>query len=294
MTWQEAHDRYGSDKPDLRFELEIEDATELTRDSEFGVFANASAVRFIRVPQELSRSELDRLEAFAKEWGAKGLAYLVFDEEGEVRSPIAKFLSEDELAFFRGDPTTTVLFGADEPDKVARVLGALRLHLGRELGLVDESRDEFLWVTDFPLFEWNEEEGRWQSEHHPFTGVRPGDEELLEKDPARVVSQSYDLVWNGWELGSGSIRIHRQDVQERVFRVLGIEDGRGAAAIRLPPRGDAHGSAAARRLRLRDRPVPGPARRRAEHPRGHGLPEIRQRLRADDRRTHFTSRAATS
>ena len=223
MTWQEAHDSYGSDKPDLRFELEIEDATELTRDSEFGVFANASAVRFIRVPQELSRSELDRLEAFAKEWGARGLAYLVFDEEGEVRSPIAKFLSEHELAFFRSDPATTVLFGADEPDKVARVLGALRLHLGRELGLVDESRDEFLWVTDFPLFEWNEEEGRWQSEHHPFTGVRPGDEALIEEDPGRVVSQSYDLVWNGWELGSGSIRIHRQDVQERIFRVLGIE-----------------------------------------------------------------------
>jgi aspartyl-tRNA synthetase len=224
MTWQEAHDRYGSDKPDLRFDLEIEDATDSTRGSEFGVFAGAPSVRFIRVPQELSRSELDRLEAFAKEWGAKGLAYLVFDEEGEVRSPIAKFLSENELAFFRGDPATTVLFGADEPDRVARVLGALRLHVGRELGLIDESRDEFLWVTDFPLFEWNEEEGRWQSEHHPFTGVRPGDEDLLVTDPGKAVSQSYDLVWNGWELGSGSIRIHRQDVQESVFRVLGIEE----------------------------------------------------------------------
>ncbi|MBA3718354.1 MAG: aspartate--tRNA ligase, partial [Actinobacteria bacterium] len=224
MTWQEASDRYGSDKPDLRFELEIEDATEITRSSEFGVFANAPAVRFIRVPQELSRSDLDRLEAFAKEWGAKGLAYLVFDEEGEVRSPIAKFLSEDELASFRGDPASTVLFGADDPARVARVLGALRLHLGRELELVDESRDEFLWVTDFPLFEWVAEEGRWNSEHHPFTGVRPGDEDLLENDPGSVVSQSYDLVWNGWELGSGSIRIHRQDVQERVFRVLGISE----------------------------------------------------------------------
>jgi aspartyl-tRNA synthetase len=224
MTWQEAHDRHGSDKPDLRFGLEIEDATELTRGSNFGVFASAPSVRFLRVPQELSRSELDRLETFAKEWGAKGLAYLVFDEEGEVRSPIAKFLSEEELADFRGDPASTVLFGADDPDMVARVLGALRLHLGRELGLIDESRDEFLWVTDFPLFEWVEDEQRWNSEHHPFTGVRPGDEELLERDPGKVVSQSYDLVWNGWELGSGSIRIHRQDVQERVFRVLGIEE----------------------------------------------------------------------
>jgi aspartyl-tRNA synthetase len=176
------------------------------------------------VPQELSRSELDRLETFAKEWGAKGLAYLVFDEEGEVRSPIAKFLSEEELAHLRGDPASTVLFGADDPHMVARVLGALRLHLGRELGLIDESRDEFLWVTDFPLFEWVEDEQRWNSEHHPFTGVRPGDEDLLETDPGKVVSQSYDLVWNGWELGSGSIRIHRQDVQERVFRVLGIEE----------------------------------------------------------------------
>jgi aspartyl-tRNA synthetase len=224
MTWQEASERYGSDKPDLRFGLEIEDATEVTRGSEFGVFASAPAVRYLRVPQELSRSELDRLEGVAKEWGAKGLAYLVFDEEGEVRSPIAKFLSEGELAAFRGEPASTVLFAADEPAMVARVLGALRLHLGRELGLIDESRDEFLWVTDFPLFEWVEDESRWNSEHHPFTGVRPGDEDLLETDPGAVVSQSYDLVWNGWELGSGSIRIHRQDVQERVFRVLGISD----------------------------------------------------------------------
>src|SRR5205823_3002595 len=137
MSWQEAADLYGSDKPDLRFGLEIEDATEATRGSEFGVFANAPTVRFLRVPQELSRSELDRLEGFAKEWGAKGLAYLVYDEEGEVRSPIAKFLSEDELDAFRSEPATTVLFGADEPAMVARVLGAIRLHLGRELDLID-------------------------------------------------------------------------------------------------------------------------------------------------------------
>ncbi len=229
MPWQEAKARYGSDKPDLRFDLEISDATETTRESEFKIFADATCVRFLRVPQELSRAELDRLEERAKQWGGKGLAYLVFDEEGEVRSPIAKFLSEEELAVFRGEPASTVLFGAGEPELVARVLGALRQQLGRELGLIDEERDEFLWVTDFPLFEWSEEEGRWVSEHHPFTGVRPEDEELLESDPGAVVSQSYDLVWNGWELGSGSIRIHRQELQERVFRVLGISDEQAQA-----------------------------------------------------------------
>src|SRR5205085_3797281 len=129
----EADRRYGSDKPDLRFGLEIEDATELTRGSQFGVFANAPAVRYLTAPQAFSRAELDRLEQFAKEWGAKGLAYLVYDEEGEVRSPIAKFLSEPELAAFRADPGSTVLFAADEPAMVSRVLGALRLHVGREL-----------------------------------------------------------------------------------------------------------------------------------------------------------------
>jgi aspartyl-tRNA synthetase len=224
MTWHEAAGRFGSDKPDLRFALEISDATESTRSSTFGVFANAPAVRYLTVPQELSRSELAALEERAKDWGAKGLAYLVFDEEGEVRSPIAKFLSEEELSIFRGEPASTVLFAADEPAVVMRVLGALRSHLGRELGLIDTTRDELLWVTDFPLFEWNVEDGRWASSHHPFTGLRPGDEELLEHDPGAIVSQAYDLVWNGWELGSGSIRIHQRELQERVFRVLGLAE----------------------------------------------------------------------
>jgi aspartyl-tRNA synthetase len=228
MTWAEAAERYGSDKPDLRFGLEISDATEATRGSGFGVFANAACVRFMTVPQELSRSELAGLEEVAKARGAKGLAYLVYDEEGEVRSPIAKFLSEDELALFRADPASTVLFCADEPAVVVRVLGALRSHLGTELGLIDETRDELLWVTDFPLFEWNEDERRWTSSHHPFTGMRPGDEGLLEDDPGAVVSQAYDLVWNGWELGSGSIRIHESDLQQRVLRVLGISDEEAA------------------------------------------------------------------
>jgi aspartyl-tRNA synthetase len=224
LPWHEVMSRYGSDKPDLRFGLEIEDATELTRDSGFGVFANAPAVRYLTVPQAFSRAELDRLEQVAKELGGKGLAYLVTDEEGEMRSPIAKFLSEEELAAFRAEPSSTVLFGAGEPALVSRVLGGLRSHLGRELGLADESRDAFLWVIDFPLFEWDEDAGRWTFSHHPFTGVRAGDEDKIENDPAGALSLAYDLVWNGWELGSGSIRIHDQAVQGRIFRALGLSD----------------------------------------------------------------------
>jgi aspartyl-tRNA synthetase len=246
MTWDEAQARYGSDKPDLRFGLEIEDATELTRGSEFGVFANAPAVRFIRVPQELSRADLERLEGIAKEWGAKGLAYLVFDEEGEVRSPIAKFLSQDELDRFRSEPATTVLFGADESAMVARVLGALRLHLGRELGLIDRSAWRFLWVTDFPLLEWDEEQKRWTAVHHPFT--RPNDEgaALLDSDPGAARAVAYDLVVNGIEIAGGSFRIHEADLQAKIFGLLDItpEEQRekfgfllDALAMGAPPHG---------------------------------------------------------
>ena len=225
LTWHEAMARYGSDKPDLRFGLELHDLTEQTRESEFKVFAQAPSVQYLIVPQELSRAELASLEELAKEWGGKGLAYLVFDEEGEVRSPIAKFLSAGVIEAVRpAQPGATVLFGADEPGTVARVLSAVRNHLGRELGLIDETRDEFLWVTDFPLFEWDEDGKRWTFSHHPFTGVRPGDEDLIESDPGRALSQAYDLVWNGWELGSGSIRIHHPEVQKRVFRAMGITE----------------------------------------------------------------------
>jgi aspartyl-tRNA synthetase len=224
LAWHEVVARYGSDKPDLRFGMEIEDATDVTRGSQFGVFASAPAVRFLTVPQAFSRSELERLERDAKELGAKGLAYLVYDEEGEVRSPIAKFLSEPELARFRAEPGSTVLFGADRPETVARALGGLRAQLGRELRLVDEGAQAFLWVLDFPLFEWSEDEERWSFSHHPFTGVRPGDEDKIESDPGAALSQAYDLVWNGWELGSGSIRIHDQELQRRIFRALGMTD----------------------------------------------------------------------
>jgi aspartyl-tRNA synthetase len=223
LTWHEAMARYGSDKPDLRFGLELHDLTEETRDSDFNVFAQAPSVQYLTVPQELSRAELASLEELAKEWGGKGLAYLVFGEEREVRSPIAKFLSAETIEAVRPEqPGATVLFGADEAATVARVLAAVRNHIGRELELIDETRDEFLWVTDFPLFEWDEDGRRWTFSHHPFTGVQPGDEDLIESDPGSVLSQAYDLVWNGWELGSGSIRIHDPAIQSRVFAAMGI------------------------------------------------------------------------
>ena len=220
MTWDEAQARYGSDKPDLRFGLEIEDATAVTRGSEFGVFANAPAVRFLRVPQELSRAELAELEERAKTWGAKGLAYVVYDEQGEPRSPILKFLSEPELEAIRAEPGTTVLFGADEPAVVARVLGALREHLAERLGLVPRDVWRFVWITDFPLFDWSEDEQRWTAVHHPFTRPTPESEALLDSDPGSALAVAYDLVGNGEELGGGSLRIHESELQAKVFGVL--------------------------------------------------------------------------
>ncbi|MGZ8793334.1 MAG: aspartate--tRNA ligase [Gaiellaceae bacterium] len=246
MAYAEAMLRYGSDKPDVRFGLEIEDATDVTRGSEFGVFADAETVRHLVVPKAFSRGELQRLEEFAKEWGAKGLAYLVFDESGDVRSPISKFLSERELEAFRSPPGSTVLFVADSTPMVERVLGALRLHLGQQLELVDELRDEVLWVLDFPLFLKDEDTNRWTFVHHPFTSPVEGHEDLIDTDPGAALSQHYDLIWNGWELGSGSIRIHRQEIQERVFRAMGMTDEEARAkfgwfldALRMgaPPHG---------------------------------------------------------
>jgi aspartyl-tRNA synthetase len=246
LPYADAMLSYGSDKPDVRFGLEIEDATEATRGSEFKVFGEAPAVRFLRVPQELSRADLEKLEDFAKEWGAKGLAYIVYGEDGEPRSPIAKFLSEQELAVFRSEPGTTVLFGADRQDLVARVLGQVRLQLGNELGLIEEGSWRPLWVTDFPMFDWDEDEQGWKANHHPFTAPTPESEAMLEKDPGRAVAQAYDFVVNGNELGSGSIRIHRPEVQQRVFDILDIspEEQRSrfgflldALAMGAPPHG---------------------------------------------------------
>jgi aspartyl-tRNA synthetase len=225
MSYAEAMAKYGTDKPDLRFGLEIQDATEITRGSQFGVFAGAPVVRYLVAPRAFSRAELSRLEEIAKEWGAKGLAYLVTDESGEVRSPIAKFLSEQELAAFASEPGTTALFAAAEEDVVARVLGGLRTHLGRELELAQPGTDVVHWVIDFPLFERDEDTGNWTFLHHPFTAPVAGDEDKVESDPGGALSQHYDLIWNGWELGSGSIRIHRADLQEAVFRTMGMGEG---------------------------------------------------------------------
>ena len=244
LTYADALARYGTDKPDLRFGLEIQDATELTRGSEFGVFANADTVRYVVAPRAYSRSELERLEEVAKEWGAKGLAYLVYDGD-EVRSPIAKFLSERELAAFRAEPGSTVLFAAGDEATVARVLGGLRIHLGRELELASDE-ELFHWVIDFPLFEIDEDTGNWTFLHHPFTAPVAGHEDRVAADPGNALSQHYDLIWNGWELGSGSIRIHRADIQQDVFRTMGMTDEEAhgkfaflldALAMGAPPHG---------------------------------------------------------
>ncbi|HEX5245596.1 MAG TPA: aspartate--tRNA ligase [Gaiellaceae bacterium] len=220
LTFAEADRRFGSDKPDRRFGLEIEDATGATRGSQFGVFANAEAVRFLRAPAVFSRAELATLEEIAKEWGAKGLAYLIADESGEVRSPIAKFLSEEELTALAPQPGTTLLFAADEWGMTSRVLGALRLHLGQTLGFVDETLWDFVWVTDFPMFEWHEEEGRWGAVHHPFTRPAPDWINRFDTDPGNAIAHAYDLIANGNEIGGGSFRIHEPDVQARVFDLL--------------------------------------------------------------------------
>ncbi len=221
LTFAEADRRFGSDKPDTRFGLELEDGTALTRGSEFGVFAGAPAVRFLRVPRPFSRAELGALEEIAKERGAKGLAYLVRDEAtGELRSPIAKFLSESELDGLGIAPGETLLFAADAWPVTSRVLGHLRLHLARDLGLIDDEAFTFLWVTDFPMFEWDEDGERWSAVHHPFT--RPTDEwtDTFQDEPAAALAYAYDLIVNGNELGGGSFRIHEPEVQARVFDLL--------------------------------------------------------------------------
>jgi aspartyl-tRNA synthetase len=222
MGYAEAMARYGTDKPDLRFGLEIEDATAATRQSEFGVFKNAPCVRYVVAPRAFSRAELGRLEEIAKEWGAKGLAYLVNDG-GEIRSPIAKFLGEQELAQLTPEPGSTVLFVADDEALVSRVLGGLRLHIARELDLMETGAELFHWIVDFPLFERDEDTGQWTFLHHPFTAPASGSEGF-EQDPGGALGQHYDLIWNGWELGSGSIRVHDAEMQAAVFRVMGLSE----------------------------------------------------------------------
>ena len=224
MTFAEADRRFGSDKPDVRFALEIEDATAATRGSEFGVFAAGEAVRFLRVPRVFSRSEVATLEERAKELGAKGLAYVICDEAGEVRSPIAKFLSEAELAALAPAAGETLLFAADSWVMTSRVLGALRLDLARQLDLIDDSVFTFLWVTDFPMFEWDDEAERWSAVHHPFTRPTPEFEDSFDASPGDALAFAYDLIVNGNELGGGSFRIHEPDIQARVFDLLALSE----------------------------------------------------------------------
>jgi aspartyl-tRNA synthetase len=246
MTFDEADRRFGTDKPDTRFGLELEDATAATRDSGFGIFAGAENVRFLRVPRLYSRSEIADLEAVAKERGAPGLAWLARDEAGEIRSPIAKFLSDEELAALAPAESETLLFAAGARTETSRVLGQLRLVLARELGLVDDGEFTFLWVTDFPMFEWNEDEGRWSAVHHPFT--RPTDEwrDSFHEQPGEALADAYDLIVNGNELGGGSFRIHEPELQQRVFDLIGLvaEEQRArfgflldALAMGAPPMG---------------------------------------------------------
>jgi aspartyl-tRNA synthetase len=223
LTHAEADARFASDKPDTRFGLEVEDATEVTRVSEFGVFAGAPAVRFLRVPRTFSRSEIAAFEELAKVYGAKGLAYLARDEDsGELRSPIAKFLSERELEALAVQPGQTLLFAAGAWPDTSRVLGPLRLHLAEELDLVDEESFSFLWVTDFPMFEWDDDESRYGAVHHPFT--RPTDEwrERFADEPAGALANAYDIIVNGNELGGGSFRIHEPELQAKVFDLLAL------------------------------------------------------------------------
>ena len=247
LTYEEADRRFGSDKPDTRFGLELEDATAATRDSGFGVFANADAVRFLRVPRTYSRAEIAALEAIATERGAKGLAYLARDaQSGELRSPIAKFLSEREVEALAPAPGETLLFVAGSWELASKVLGVLRLHLGRELGLVRDDEFSFLWVTDFPMFEWDDEERRWSAKHHPFT--RPGDawKDRFVEEPGRALAHAYDIIVNGNELGGGSFRIHEPDIQARVFDLLALSEEQqraqfgfllDALALGAPPHG---------------------------------------------------------
>ena len=222
LTYDEAMLRYGIDRPDLRFDMEIQEATSTTRGSEFGVFAKAPCVRYIAVPKEFSRTELQALETQAKSWGAKGLAYIVFRarRRGELADcEVPRRRPARELANTR---VTRLLFVADDERVVAKVLGLLRLQLGRELDLIDESRWEFRWIVDMAAAEFDEQTGTWHAAHHPFT--RPTDDtvEFLKTDPGRARAVAYDLVGNGLELAGGSFRIHEPELQQQVFENLGI------------------------------------------------------------------------
>ena len=232
MTWQEAMDRFGSDKPDTRFGMELHDVTEVVRHCGFGVFTGAieqgGSVRGINAKGQgaMPRKKIDKLVDFAKDFGAKGLAYLCVNGDGSFKSSFAKFMTEEELQamvqVMEGEPGDLLLFAADANKVVYDVLGNLRLELARTLELLDKNEFHFLWVTEFPLLEYNEELGRYQAMHHPFTMPVEDDLPFLETDPGRVRAKAYDIVLNGTELGGGSVRIHQNDIQEKMFDCLGF------------------------------------------------------------------------
>ncbi len=234
MTWDEAMNRFGSDKPDTRFGMELVEVSDVVKGCGFGVFTGAleagGSVRGINVKgqAEMPRKKIDALVEFARGYGAKGLAYLSVMPDGSFKSSFAKFMTEDELKALAGamggEPGDLLLFAADRLKIVYSVLGALRCELARQLGLIDENQYNFLWVTEFPQFEWSDEEERFVAMHHPFTMPMEEDLELLESDPGRVRAKAYDIVLNGVELGGGSVRIFQSDVQERMFRALGFTE----------------------------------------------------------------------
>ncbi|MDE7254481.1 MAG: aspartate--tRNA ligase [Acetatifactor sp.] len=232
MTWQEAMDRFGSDKPDTRFGMELTDVSETVKGCGFGVFSGAlesgGSVRGINVKgqAEMPRKKIDALVEFAKGYGAKGLAYLSVMPDGSYKSSFTKFMTEEELkklvTAMQGEPGDLLLFAADRLKIVYSVLGALRVEVAKQLGMIDEDRFDFLWVTEFPQFEWSDEEERYVAMHHPFTMPMEEDLELLMTDPGKVRAKAYDIVLNGMELGGGSVRIFQSDVQERMFEALGF------------------------------------------------------------------------
>ena len=234
MTWREGMDRFGSDKPDLRFGMELKNITEVVKDTEFVVFKNAIAnggsVRAINAEGcgHFPRKQIDSLVEFVKTYKAKGLAWIVINDDGSIKSQIAKFFTEEKMAeivkAMDGKPGDLILICADKDKVVFDSLGALRLELAKRLNLTKPDDYNFLWITEFPMFEWDEEENRWTAEHHPFTSPMDEDLPLLDTDPGKCRAKAYDMVLNGVELGGGSIRIHRRDIQNKIFNLLGFTD----------------------------------------------------------------------
>lgn len=236
MTWQEAMDRFGSDKPDLRFGMELKDVTDIVKNCGFGVFTgaieNGGTVRGINAEGQgaMPRKKIDALVKLAKDFGAKGLAYLAINEDGTYKSSFSKFMTEDELKALvdamEGKPGDLLLFAADKNKVVWDVLGNLRLEIAKNLGLLDKDVYKFVWITEFPEFEYSEEQGRYLAMHHPFTMPFEEDIQYLESNPEKVRARAYDIVLNGTEIGGGSIRIHQDDVQEKMLKALGFTEER--------------------------------------------------------------------